>query len=85
MALLMFTGKECDHCHEMLPLVERLEKEEDIKVEQIEVWHNAENKKKLDSLDKGECGGVPFFYNEETKENICGSTEYENLKKWAKK
>lgn len=84
MALLMFYGTECSHCHDMMPLVERLEKESAIKIKQIEVWHNAKNKKKLEGLDKGECGGVPFFYNEETRESICGSTSYEELKKWAK-
>ena len=29
-------------------------------------------------------GGVPFFYNLQTKKFICGEDSYENLKKWAK-
>lgn len=41
--LLMFTGTECTHCHEMLPLVEQLEKELGVKVEKLEVWHNSSN------------------------------------------
>lgn len=68
----------------MHDLVERLEKEEGIKVESLEVWHNKENEAKLLSLDKDLCGGVPFFYNTQTQKFICGEDGYENLKKWAK-
>ena len=41
--LIEFYGEECPHCQAMLPLVERLEKEEGLKVERHEVWHNKEN------------------------------------------
>ncbi len=82
--LLEFYGEECPHCIVMHELVERLEKEEGIKVEAIEVWHNKENEKKLLELDKDMCGGVPFFYNTKTKKFICGQTSYVTLKKWAK-
>jgi len=86
MGLLMFYGEECTHCHEMMPLVEKLEKEKKVKVEKIETWHNAENKKKLESTPGyDDCGGVPFFFNEETKANMCGSGTYEKLKEWAGK
>jgi hypothetical protein len=50
----------------------------------IETWHNAANAQKLQKCDKGRCGGVPFFYNDKTDKFICGSGEYEDLKKWAK-
>jgi len=33
--------------------------------------------------DKGYCGGVPFFFNKKTGKWICGSADYERLKKWA--
>ena len=82
--LLEFYGTECPHCVRMHELVERLEKEEGLKVEGLEVWHNKENEKKFLELDKGQCGGVPFFYNTQTKCWICGETDYETLKKWAK-
>jgi thiol-disulfide isomerase/thioredoxin len=84
MSLLMFYGEECKHCHEMIPLLDKLEKEEKIKVEKIETWHNSANKKRLDSFDNGQCGGVPFFYNEKTKKIICGAVPYGKLKDWAK-
>ena len=80
--LIMFMGTECDHCHEMEPLVERLEQELKIKIERLEVWHNAENARLLEKIDNGRCGGIPFFFNENTGKFICGSTSYEKLKAW---
>lgn len=81
--LLEFYGTECPHCVRMHELVERLEKEEGIKVDNFEVWHNKENENKLLEIDKDMCGGVPFFYNEKTKKFICGEAPYETLKAWA--
>ena len=83
MALLEFYGTECPHCERMHLLVRRLEKESGVLVEKYEVWHNSENAKKMEEYDKGFCGGVPFFYNTETKNHICGETQYDDLKKWA--
>lgn len=82
--LLEFYGTECPYCTKMHDLVVQLEREEGIKVDAIEVWHNKENEKRLIELDKDFCGGVPFFYNEKTKKWICGDATYEELKNWAK-
>ncbi len=82
--LLEFYGTECPHCVRMHELVEKLEKEENVKVDAIEVWHNPENEKRLLELDRGFCGGVPFFYNTQTKKFICGEDSYDILKKWAR-
>lgn len=65
-------------------LVERLEKEKGVKVERFEVWHHEANARKMEEYDKGLCGGVPFFFNTETKKYVCGEASYEELKKWAK-
>jgi len=81
--LLEFYGIECPHCTKMHDLVVRLEREEGIKVDRIEVWHNQENEKRLLLIDKGLCGGVPFFYNEKTKKFICGDAKYSELRDWA--
>jgi hypothetical protein len=67
----------------MHDLVVRLESEEGIKVEALEVWHNKENEKRLIDIDKDFCGGVPFFYNTKTEKWICGDTDYKELKDWA--
>lgn len=84
MTLYEFYGEECPHCKAMEDDVEKLQSEEDVEVEQLEVWHDKENAGKQKELDDGKCGGVPFFYNTETEEWICGETDYENLVKWAR-
>ncbi|HLD89140.1 MAG TPA: thioredoxin domain-containing protein [Candidatus Nanoarchaeia archaeon] len=81
--LYEFYGLECPHCMKMKPLIEKLEKEIGVKFQSLEVWHNPENAKLMEKFDQGLCGGVPFFYNEETDESICGETSYEKLKKFA--
>ncbi|MFH1592581.1 MAG: hypothetical protein ABIB47_04400 [Candidatus Woesearchaeota archaeon] len=81
--LFFFTGAECPHCHEMDPLIEKLEKELNIKLKKLEVWHNAENAKLLQKLDNGKCGGVPFFFNKNSGKALCGAVSYEKLKAWA--
>lgn len=81
--LLEFYGTECPYCKKMAPLVEKLMKEEKLKVEQYETWHDEENDKKREEYDKDFCGGVPFFYNAGTNQWLCGSVSYDELKEWA--
>jgi len=81
--LIEFYGEECVHCIAMKPIVERLEKEEGVKIEKYETWHDEANAQKMGEYDKGYCGGVPFFVNTETEAHICGEASYEELKKWA--
>ncbi len=81
--LIEFYGTECEHCEEMQPLLDKLAKETGMKVEKIEVWHNAKNAELMQKFDKGFCGGVPFFFNKKTGKWICGATSYEKLKAWA--
>ena len=81
--LFEFYGTECPHCVRMHELVEKLAKEEGIKLESLEVWHNKQNEKLMLEYDKGLCGGVPFFYNTKTNKCICGEASYEELKDWA--
>jgi len=86
--LIEFFGTECVHCRALLPMIERLEKEEKVKITRIEVWHNAQNAKLMQSYDKDEkgnifCGGVPFLVNEKTGKKLCGVPSYDKLKAWA--
>ena len=83
MPLFEFYGETCPHCIEMKPLVEKLEQELGVRIEQKEVWNNADNALEQGKYDDDLCGGVPFFYNTQTGKHICGSTDYETLKKWA--
>lgn len=79
----MFYGRECVHCHEMIPLVKKLEKKLKIRVKKLEVWHTESNLKKMNEVNKIKCTGVPYFYNEKTGKGICGAVDYSSLKKWA--
>jgi thiol-disulfide isomerase/thioredoxin len=87
--LIMFYGKECPYCVEMMPLVDQLEKESGVKVTRLEVWHDKKNEKVMMrfaaqlKLAGGGNLGVPSFYNAKTKEAICGEQSYENLRSWA--
>ncbi len=81
--LLEFYGEECPHCMDMKKVVKKLEENEGLKIESLEVWHNEENLKKMEGLDQDRCGGVPYFYNTETNKWICGEAELPELTDWA--
>jgi hypothetical protein len=68
----------------MKPMVEKVEKDLGVSIEKLEVWNNEANAKRLEALDDGLCGGVPFFYNEEHKTFICGSSDEATVTRWAK-
>lgn len=82
--ILFFYGTECPHCIIAERHVDKLIGE-GLNIKKIEVWHNKENDKILESLDKGEnmCGGVPFFLNQNTNKTICGGSSYKEIKNWA--
>lgn len=81
--LIEFYGAECSHCRSLEPLIARLQDEEGVTIQKLEVWHNEENAKLMRDYDKGYCGGVPFCYNIKTEKWLCGSVSYEKLKDWA--
>ena len=87
--LIVFHGKECPHCQAMMPLVDKLEKEEGIALTKKEVWHNEKNADLMRSyrdIIAPKCGGqlrTPTFMNTETNDIICGEVAYEKLKDWA--
>jgi thiol-disulfide isomerase/thioredoxin len=88
---LMFWARECPHCRNMMPLVDRLVEEEGVEIEKLEIWHNEENADLMRSFKDAiapKCGGqlrTPTFFNTETNDVICGEVEYEALKEWALK
>lgn len=87
--LIMFYGRECPHCRNMMPFVDKLEKETGIKLKKLEVWHNEKNADLMRShrdIIIPKCGGqlrVPTFLNKEKNDAICGEVEYKKLKNWA--
>ena len=86
--IIEFYGGECPDCLLISPAVEKLEKEDGVEVEKLEVWHNAENKERMEalkSLYEAECDGnfeVPSFYEKESNRLLCMPMTYENLKSW---
>ena len=84
MTLYMFYGEECPHCEKMMLVVEEVESERAVEIEQLEVWHDKENAEKMQGIEEfEECGGVPFFYNTETEQWICGEASNQELADWA--
>ncbi len=82
--LINFYGTECPHCERMEPIITKFEQETGVTVERKEVWHDEENYKLFQELDKdGGCGGVPFFMNKKTGKTICGEATFDELKAWA--
>ena len=81
--LIEFYGAECSHCRALEPHMARLEDEEGVAIQRLEVWHNEENAKLMREYDKGYCGGVPFCYNTKTGKWLCGTVDYERLRDWA--
>lgn len=84
--IIEFFGKECPHCHKMQPHIDKLAEEEGVVIEQLEVWHSDENAALMQPwTQKSMCMGVPMFVNTESGEVICGSTDYDSLKKFVGK
>ncbi len=80
-----FYGEECPHCQKMRKLTDKLMKETGATIERKEVWHNKKNMDFLLECDsKNECGGIPYFYNDQTKKWLCGEVSYEELKELIK-
>ena len=65
--LIQFRGKGDDYCAQMEPLKEQLKEELGINIRCFEVWYNPKNLELLQRLDRGRCGGVPFFYNKRSR------------------
>jgi len=84
--LIDYYGEECVICKKIEPLLNKLKKEEGVIIQRIEVWHNAGNQKKMMNHAKGRCQALPFIYNPDTDEFLCGNAadNYAALKKLAK-
>ncbi len=82
--LIEFYGEECPHCRRMEKVVAQFEKRHKTKITKLEVWHNKENMKLLETIPAfASCRGVPFFWNKEIGKAICGECTLEQLEDWA--
>jgi hypothetical protein len=66
----------------MMPLVDKLIAE-GAKIQKLEVWHDEANAARMQELDHGKCGGVPFFINTGNEDFICGEADERRLRAWA--
>ena len=88
--LIWFFGRECPHCRQLHPVVDKFIEETGIEIVKLEVWHDDKNAQLMrshaDAISDA-CGGslgVPAFYNEKTGKAICGARiNAERLQKWA--
>lgn len=83
-SLLFFYGEGCPYTKRSEPAILCLEASLGKKIKRLETWKNDENSILYRLVGGYElCGGVPFFYNENTKNSLCGAQNCEDLKKWA--
>ena len=86
--IIEFYGTTCPFCARISPEVDRLEADNPVTVERLEVWNTAENAAKMEALKPlydEHCNGnmiVPSFYDESTNRLICNPGTYEDLKAW---
>lgn len=80
--LIEFHSDNCDHCEQMEPVLQRLERDLNTKVRRINIFRRREFYGLLEVMGHDECGGLPFYYNRRTGQAVCGATSYANLKRW---
>jgi thiol-disulfide isomerase/thioredoxin len=89
--LLMFVGTDCPHCDVMRPLVAKLSFETGIEIQERDIWKSERDARLLENYrgevtkKDPECDGIPFFYNVQTGDYLCGEVSYQKLKKWVTK
>jgi len=81
--LLEFYGRECPHCKRIRPMLEHLEKENGLEIKRYEVWHDEKNAELMDKYAKDRCLGVPFLFNTDTQDFVCGEEGFKRIKEWA--
>lgn len=82
--LLFFYGKGCSYTSKVEPFIFELESVLGKRVQRLETWHDDANRNLYAEVGgHRDCGGVPFFYNRETKKSMCGAVALDALKCWA--
>jgi hypothetical protein len=83
--LVFFYGEQCGYTKRAEPHVNCLEAFIGKRLNRLEVWNNKDNQTTYkESGGEKNCGGVPYFYNKITKAVVCGVSDCEAMKNWAK-
>ena len=83
--LLFFFGDGCSFTKRAEAPVNCLEVALGKRLTRLETWHNKDNQEKYaQSGGEQNCGGVPYFYNKLSKAVLCGVSDCDAMKKWAK-
>lgn len=88
--LIWFFGRECPHCKQLHPVVDKFMEDTGQEIVKLEVWHDEKNAQLMRShadVISDACGGslgVPAFLNEKSGKAICGARiNSDKLQKWA--
>ena len=82
--LQFYYGGRCPYTAKVAPQVACLELHLGQRLSRFETWESEANHRQWVAVGGQEnCGGVPFFFNRETGESICGATSCDLLKNWA--
>ena len=86
--ILFFYGRGCPDCARCAPWVDRLEAEEDMAFERLEVWNNQANEARkqeyADLFTKayGRATIVPAFVDTNRRRVLCDPKTLDALKDW---
>lgn len=70
----------------MQSLIIKLEHETGLIIDERDTWKNQADFRLMENYQEAlddDCKGIPFFYNTETGEHLCGEINYKTLKNWA--
>lgn len=79
--ILEFISDDNEQCDAMKPVVDRLEKDFNIKVRRLNISRRPDLLPLFEAVGGNEGGNLPFYYNRRTAQAICGATPYSNLKR----
>jgi len=72
--ILWFSDPECSPCRQMVPIINRLQREENVEVTKYL------KKENLGRMDQYGIKSIPSFFNPETGEKLEGQVSFEQLK-----
>lgn len=79
---IFYHGEGCGHCDAVMPFLNDVEKELNVKFIKKEIWNNEENKNEF--IQNCELKMIPAFFNPENKQVVYRLRNGEEVKNWIK-